>query len=150
VPRSPYTLEWHLRPSYEAVVKRRSLSTLARQTLAAEQVEGPLVLSVAIVDNRTIRSLNRRWLGLDAATDVLSFALGRHQRLDDDRILGEVVIALPTARRQASEAAHSLDDELAHLLVHGILHILGYDHETKGDARRMRTREESLLGRTAH
>ena len=148
--RSSYTVHWHLRPSYEPFVKRRSLNVLARQTLAVEQVEGPVVLSIAVVDNRTIEGLNRRYRGVDSATDVLSFALGSNGSVDEDGLLGEVVIALPTARRQASEARHSLDDELAHLLVHGILHILGYDHESQSDAKRMRAREESLLGRTAH
>ena len=64
--------------------------------------------------------------------------------------MGEIVISYPTAARQAEEAGHTVDEELAHLLVHGILHLLGYDHESRADARRMRAREEALLGRAAH
>jgi probable rRNA maturation factor len=150
VPRSSYAIDWHIGLAYQGVVNPRKLSALARRTLTTEHVAGPLSLSIAVVDNRTIRKLNRAYRGVDSATDVLAFALGTSERVDDDGILGEVVIALPTARRQAADAGRRLDEELSHLLVHGILHILGYDHESTRGARRMRSREESLLGETAH
>jgi probable rRNA maturation factor len=62
------------------------------------------------------------------------------------RQLGEIVISYPTAARQAQEAGHPVDEELAHLLVHGVLHLLGHDHQSPAEARRMRAREEALLG----
>ena len=64
--------------------------------------------------------------------------------------LGQVVIAFPTALRQAEEAGHDIGVELAHLLAHGILHLLGYDHEAAAEAKLMRSKEEALLGDVAH
>jgi probable rRNA maturation factor len=98
-------------------------------------------LSIALVADREIRALNRRWRGKDQATDVLSFPL------QEPRALGDVVISLETARRQAREGGWSLAAELRRLLAHGILHCRGYDHEDPGDARRMAAAERRLLGR---
>lgn len=114
----------------------------------------PLELSVVVTDDETVRELNRRYLGIDTPTDVLSFGLDSEEAFVTPtaglRQPGEIVIAFPTAVRQAEQARHSLDDELAHLLVHGVLHLLGYDHESSGDAKAMREREEAILRRSAH
>ena len=148
-----YRIAIHVDPPFTRHVRRRPLTALARRALRAEAVGPPAEVGVVVSGDEQVRELNARYRGVDAPTDVLSFAL------DDDafpsppatvRQLGEVVISFPTARRQAAEAGHSIDDELAHLLVHGLLHLLGYDHETSRDARVMRGREESLLGRAAH
>ncbi len=69
---------------------------------------------------------------------------------ETERQLGEIVISVETAERQAREAGHSLEREIAHLLVHGVLHILGYDHAEPEDERAMRAREEAILGHEAH
>ena len=98
-------------------------------------------LSIALVSDREIRALNRRWRGKDRATDVLSFPL------DEPGALGDVVISLEMARRQAREGGWSLSAELRRLLAHGILHCRGYDHERPADARRMAAAERRLLGR---
>ena len=90
-------------------------------------------------------------VAIDEATDVLSFSLREGEEFvspDATERLGEVIISLETAERQASEARHSVADEMAHLLVHGILHLLGYDHAESDDERVMRAREDSLLGTT--
>jgi probable rRNA maturation factor len=99
-------------------------------------------LSIALVSDREMRALNRRWRGQDRATDVLSFPL------QEPGILGDVVISVDTARRQAREGGWPLSAELRRLLAHGILHCRGYDHEDAKDARRMAAAERRLLGRT--
>jgi len=97
-------------------------------------------LSIALVSDREMRALNRRWRDKDATTDVLSFPLGGR------KALGDVVISLPAARRQAREGGWPLSVELRRLLAHGLLHCRGYDHETAKDARRMALAERRLLG----
>jgi len=98
-----------------------------------------------------MRTLNRRYRGKDRTTDVLSFALreGPFARVQPE-FLGDIVICVPVAEKQAREAEHSLASEIELLLVHGLLHLLGYDHE-KGarEARRMRRKEEQLIKRLA-
>lgn len=108
-------------------------------------------LSVAFVRDPAIRILNRDWRAKDRPTDVLSFpqqaAPGQ-----GPRVLGDVVVSVDTAVRQAREIDHALEDELLRLLVHGYLHLLGYDHERgAADARVMRREERRVLreiGRT--
>ena len=118
-------------------------------------------LSILLTGDEGIRTLNRRWRAKDKATDVLSFplydidslrALGR-QATRAPKImpweLGDVVISVDTARRQAKERGLTLPEELDLLLVHGILHLLGFDHELgEKEARAMRSWEKKLLGRT--
>jgi len=104
-------------------------------------------LSVLFVGDRAMRTLNRRYRGMDKTTDVLSFSLreGKFPEIQPDN-LGDVVISVPVAVRQAREAGHALDRELDRLLVHGILHVLGYDHVSGGnEAARMRRKEQKLL-----
>jgi probable rRNA maturation factor len=97
-------------------------------------------LSIALVSDREIRRLNRRWRNENRPTDVLSFPM------DEGGALGDVVISIDTARRQAKEGGWPLATELRRLLAHGILHCRGYDHESPGDARRMAAAERRLLG----
>jgi probable rRNA maturation factor len=103
-------------------------------------------LSVVLCDDAFIHDLNRTWRGKDAPTDVLSFAMqeGEDGDLNPD-VLGDLVISLDTAGRQAAELGHPMPRELRVLLVHGLLHLLGYDHETLDDAVEMRSREAELL-----
>jgi probable rRNA maturation factor len=98
-------------------------------------------LSIALVTDREMRSLNRRWRKQDRPTDVLSFPL------DEPGVLGDVVISVATARRQAKEGGWPFAAELRRLLAHGILHCRGYDHQSAADARRMAAAERRLLGR---
>lgn len=153
MPARAHRVVLHIDPAFGRSLRRRALRSLARRVLAAEDVSGPVELSIAFTDDETVRDLNRRYRHEDAATDVLSFGLegsGGFPAATGPRPLGEVVISYPTARRQAEAAGHGVEEELAHLLVHGILHLLGYDHERPAEARRMRAREEALLGRPLH
>jgi probable rRNA maturation factor len=93
-----------------------------------------------------MRSLNRRYRGKDRTTDVLSFPMreGRFSRVRQE-LLGDIVICMPVAARQARSAGGTFREEIDRLLVHGLLHLLGYDHERgRKEARRMEARERSM------
>ncbi len=102
-------------------------------------------LSIALVDDKEIAALNIEHRGKSGPTDVLSFSLleGRHS---DRRgaLLGDVVIGVETAARQARASHRSLDDEVARLLIHGALHLLGWDHQESEETRLMRAEERRL------
>jgi probable rRNA maturation factor len=104
-------------------------------------------LSVLFTGDRTMRSLNRTWRNIDRTTDVLSFSQreGRFSGIRPE-LLGDIVISVPQAYRQAREAGHTLTREIELLLVHGLLHLLGYDHELgPTEAIKMRRREREFL-----
>jgi probable rRNA maturation factor len=104
-------------------------------------------LSVLFTGDRTMRSLNRTWRDIDRTTDVLSFSQreGRFSGIRTE-LLGDIVISVPQAHRQAREAGHTLTREIEFLLVHGLLHLLGYDHERgPTEAAKMRRREREFL-----
>jgi probable rRNA maturation factor len=153
--RPRYEVSIRIEAPFRGRLDRASLRRLAVRVLKAESVEPPAEVSLAVTDDETVRDLNRRYRGLDEPTDVLSFG---HEATaepfvtppDGVRRLGEVILSYPTAERQAGEAGHSVQEEAAHLVVHGILHLLGYDHESLLDERRMRAREKSLLRKRTH
>ena len=102
-------------------------------------------LSLELVGDGRMRRLNREYRNKDRTTDVLAFAM-RESSSPVVALLGDVVVSLPTARRQAKEGGRSLSEELAWLLVHGVLHLCGYDHErSPAEARRMKLREQRVL-----
>ena len=109
-----------------------------------------LYIGIVVTDDSTIRRLNRFYRGIAKTTDVLSFALTEDVAdfitpHDGVSRLGEVIISYPRAVAQAEERSHSVEREIAWLLVHGILHLLGYDHQDDATEARMRQREEALL-----
>ena len=101
-------------------------------------------LAVLLVSDRAMREYNRRYRGKDAPTDVLSFPAGSARDTEGGRHLGDILISVETARRQARDAGHPLAREMRILLLHGYLHLLGYDHEVDGGV--MRRRERRLAG----
>lgn len=136
-------------PAYALRVDADLLDACVRETLASRRLRTPRIVGVAVTDTRRVRRLNRRWRGLDEPTDVLSFntdfpGLGRP---DGAQELGELLIALPVAARGARERGVALADELALLTVHGVLHLLGYDHETPTEGAQMRELERVALTR---
>lgn len=103
-------------------------------------------LSLVLCDDAFIRALNRQWRGIDDATDVLSFAMGEGEDADlHAEVLGDIVISMDTAARQAAELGHGVPEEVRVLLVHGFLHLLGYDHIEPDDAVEMAAAEARLL-----
>lgn len=96
-------------------------------------------LSLVLADDAALRALNARWRQQDKPTNVLSFPAG------DSVLLGDVVLAFETVRREASEQGKSLADHMSHLVVHGVLHLLGHDHERPRDADVMESLERQVL-----
>ena len=86
-------------------------------------------VSITLTDDKSIRELNKNWRGKDKATDVLSFPINEKPLGYKYKVLGDVVISIPYAKRQAEEIGFSYKEEVLRLLIHGILHLLGYDHE---------------------
>ncbi len=109
-------------------------------------------LSLVIMDNEGIRELNREYRGIDQATDVLSFAMRESGDEDpgfsdpsDEFMLGDIIISLERAWEQSAEYGHSPSRELAFLAVHGLLHLLGYDHMDAGSERQMLAKQDEIL-----
>jgi len=103
-------------------------------------------VSIAFVDNRTIRQINKTYRKIDAVTDVLSFAEDAgNNRLLTKRYIGEIIIAYPRAKQQASQNKHSVQKELMILLVHGFLHLIGLDHADKKGERKMKALASKIL-----
>ncbi|MGE5835953.1 MAG: rRNA maturation RNase YbeY [Acidobacteriota bacterium] len=105
------------------------------------------VVSIALVSDAAIRRLNRRYRRIDRVTDVLSFPASRPPHPQTPVFLGDLAIALGVARRQAREQGHGLPRELRILALHGLLHLLGYDHETdQGEMQRLEERLRRRAG----
>ncbi len=99
-------------------------------------------LSISFIDDRSMRELNRVWRNIDRATDVLSFP---QDGGPDHSLLGDIVISLDTAKRHSVNYGNTVHEEIKKLLVHGILHLLGYDHKKKKEKEVMREKEIGLL-----
>lgn len=104
-------------------------------------------VSISFMDADDIRTLNRDYRGKDEATDVLSFPVSEALAMGPSISLGDVVICMEIAKQQAKEYGHSLERELAFLVVHGLLHLLGYDHETPEDEAEMCAAQNDILAK---
>jgi len=127
----------------EHAVDEARLSALARHVLASEEVDDDVELSVLLITPAHIRKLNARFAGDDYATDVLSFPMLEDH--DSSLMLGDVVICPEIARTNAGKMGHDLAVEIDTLLVHGTLHLLGYDHDEEEGKARMERRQHELL-----
>ena len=115
------------------------------ETALGEVRSRPCELSLVLTDGTKVHELNRDYRGKDASTDVLSFpATPAATEPGESPYLGDVVVSVPQARRQAHEHGREIDDELALLAVHGALHLLGYRHDTDETAAAMESLERSL------
>lgn len=139
--------------------QQRALTEVAAEAVKPEFNPDEVEIGLTLVDDEAIAALNEQYRSVAAATDVLSFPLWTRDQLADVRahpekyperplLLGDVVISLETARRQAEEYGHSFGREIAFLLVHGILHLLGYDHGDEASRAEMRAKEEAVLQAT--
>ena len=135
------------------------LERLLAETAEAEGI-GHGVVSLTFTDDEGIRELNRRFRGVDRPTDVLSFPMREAGEEDEfgaaaaavegpeeEEPLGDIVISLPRALAQAEEYGHSAEREVGFLFVHGLLHLLGYDHDTEEREREMFARQEAVLAK---
>jgi probable rRNA maturation factor len=117
-----------------------------------ETIEEQSEVSVTFVSNERIQEINREYRNKDNPTDVISFAMeelgeGEVELIGNDmpRVLGDIIISVPKAKEQAEEYGHSFIRELGFLAVHGFLHLLGYDHMTEEDEKRMFTLQKEIL-----
>jgi probable rRNA maturation factor len=134
---------------------KKYFEAMILKILNAMDVRKAIDLSLLIIDDTEMKVLNKRYRGIDDTTDVLSFGpFPDSNKADnssfvlppgDTQRVAEIVISYERAKRQAEEREASLKDELHVLIVHGILHILGYDHEAEADARKMQNREKNIL-----
>lgn len=139
----------------------RLIEECISQTLKMEGADIPVEVSVLLVDDHQIHQLNRQYRGVDAPTDVLSFPMLEFENGGEDRnlkavlnaakhgdqavVLGDIVLSLERAQQQAMEYGHSFFREVGYLVVHGMLHLLGYDHEQEEQRFEMRRKEESVM-----
>ena len=140
--------------SLEHGVTEGWLERIVGQCLSYENIDYGCEVGVTFVDDEAIRMLNREHRNIDRKTDVLSFPMLSDVRsvektdIDPETglvYLGDVVISVETAMRQAEEFGHSLEREIAFLTVHSMMHLMGYDHICESDRRIMRTHEEAVL-----
>ncbi len=146
-------IEVSVEEKFRGVVDEGRARRIAQTVLKAEGVATPYEVSLVFTDSETVQQLNRDYRGVNEPTDVLAFYMLPQKEADvsfalpPDGVtrLGEVIISYPQAVEQAREQGHSPERELALLVIHGILHLLGYDHEEPEEEAEMRTREKELL-----
>ena len=130
-------------PDIDELSQQVILSTLKVLNLSAKQIE----VSVVLADDEFIRGYNRQYRSIDRATNVLSFsALDEAQVVNDNDNLGDIMMAFTTVEREAGEQSKPFVHHYMHLLIHGVLHLLGYDHETDKEAEEMESLEIKILG----
>lgn len=163
---APYDIDVQIMEDFEGVVEAQWLAKVAELTLATECKDPDAAVSIVITGDEDVRELNKEHRGLDENTDVLSFSFehegeyyGDEKAKPDiagfDFILppgeklpiGEVIISYPQTRRQAEQAGHPVERELSLLMAHGILHLLGYDHEAPEEQAVMQAIEKAVLDR---
>jgi probable rRNA maturation factor len=144
---------------FKGRLTKRRITEIVKQVLAAEKTSENTELGVLITTQENIHELNRAYRGKDKPTDVLSFFMIEGEKPQDDpeifitapdniRHLGEVIISYPQALLQARERKHTVKEEITILLIHGVLHLLGYDHEeSEAEEKRMKARENKILMR---
>lgn len=142
------TLELQIRndSTRKRLYARSDLQTLAEAVLRAEGEKGRLELSLLFCDDGFIRELNRDWRGIDAPTDVLSFPQEEPDPGRRSAPLGDIVISLETVERRCAGDRAAMRREVRLLFVHGLLHLLGYDHATARQRREMAARQAQHLG----
>ncbi len=125
-------------PVESKLVKRAVEAALAHQSAGGD-------LSVVFTDDSQLQQLNREYLGIDAPTDVLSFPASETDPESGGAYLGDILISVPRAAQQAEAAGHPLSSEVQLLVVHGVLHLLGYDHATVQEKSRMWSAQGTIL-----
>lgn len=146
-PEIAYELEIQVAPDFQALVDERQLEAAVVAALRQDPPDEPVELTVVITDDEEVRELNRTYRGVDAPTDVLAFEMGRGIYPDPQQplYLGDIIISYPRAVEQAREYGHSPQRELNLLAIHGVLHLLGYDHATEEEQAEMRRLQEQAL-----
>ena len=125
-------------------IEKNKIKKLVRYVLKVEKMDkNDAELNVVFIDNKGIKEMNRNFLGHNYATDVLSFAY--HEPSRENAITGEIIISVEMAAQRAQKRGYSIEGEITLYLVHGLLHLFGYDDKQKSDAKKMHQREGELL-----
>jgi probable rRNA maturation factor len=146
--------EWDSSRSWETLVRTAALAAIAESAFPQlAEADRPVEISVTLTGDDKVRGLNAHWRGKDKATNVLSFPmaderdLSRANLADSELLLGDIILARGICESEAAEKGVSVEDHATHLLVHGTLHLLGYDHHDERDAEDMEAREVRALAR---
>ncbi len=149
----PAEIDLDVREGVDSLLDAEELRAIAEAVLDAEGVERTCYVSVSIIDDEEMRATNLEWRDVDAATDVISLEC---ERPDDESLapdepceLGDILLAPAYIERQAAHFSTTPADEMRLLYVHGLLHLLGYDHLDDDEAEAMEAREDELLGLVA-
>jgi probable rRNA maturation factor len=135
---------WRNLPGARAIARRAIAAAIAESGVRlADAAE----ISLALSDDSEVRALNARWRGLDRPTNVLSFPAAPPERLSRAPVVGDVIVAYETMAREAEGEGKSPADHFRHLIVHGALHLFGYDHQGDGKAEAMEALERRILAR---
>jgi probable rRNA maturation factor len=126
-------------------VCRRSLERLLNLAQKTSKYRGKALVSLGVVGNQKIRQLNKTYRKIDKVTDVLSFENSDSEYAEDP--IGEILVCLPVAKAQAKKIKHSLKKEVNRLVLHGFLHLIGYDHEKESEAAKMESLETKILNK---
>jgi len=140
-----FTIEsdlWAHMPDAEALAQR---ALTAAETNAGKALHSAAEVSIVLTDDATIRELNKNWRKIDKATNVLSFPAANLKKLAQSPLLGDIILSYETLAREAGEESKSIEDHYSHLVIHGFLHLLGFDHETEADADVMEALEIKIL-----
>lgn len=150
----PYALNVEVDDAVAARVDEAALTAMLDRVLAEDGVDEGAELAVVLSDDPLLRELNLRHRQVDAPTDVLSFPADEGEAFPtpegEPRYLGDIVVSVESVERQAAEAGLLAWEELAHVVLHGLLHLLGYDHEEAEEEAVMKAREEAVLGAGIH
>lgn len=138
---------WAAVPELESLIGRAVQAGLA---VAAVQPMAGAELSVLLTDDARMRRINLAWRAKDKPTNVLSFPAVPPERITSSPLLGDIALALETVQREANEEGKTLAAHVSHLVIHGLLHLLGEDHETDAQAERMEAREVAALARLGY
>lgn len=125
-------------------IEKNKIKKLVRDVLKVEKKDKDDVeLTIVFIDNKGIKEMNRNFLGHNYATDVLSFAY--HEPSDENTITGEIIVSIEMAAQRSQKLGYSIEGEIALYMIHGLLHLFGYDDKQKRDAKKMHQREGELL-----
>ena len=147
------TLQADIAIECESWSSLKNLDQLVNEALQAALTEAEVTLldgaevSLLFCDDARIREINHEWRGFDKPTNVLSFPAVSYDRLETAPLIGDIAIAYETVLREAKDEDKSLHDHTSHMIVHGMLHLLGFDHETDDEAEEMEDLERAALAR---
>ncbi len=149
-----FDIEEGLGPEDRALIDRAALPSVSARLLDGEALAEDVEVTVLLGGPELLRELNREHRDLDEPTDVLSFPASEGEAFPaapgEPRYLGDIAVSVATVGENAAAAGLAAELELQHVVLHGLLHLLGYDHETPDDDAQMRAREESVLGPGVH